>query len=54
MHTIMGSSGKGCVLIMLFQLYDPGTELFEGNLLWVGQYDSLPTNFILEEDLIHY
>ena len=51
MLTVIGSSGRDCVLITLFQLYDTKTELFEGNLFWVGQYDHLPT-FTLEEELI--
>ena len=36
MCTIIGSSGRE--LIILFQLYDTKTGLFEGNLLWVGEY----------------
>ena len=37
MHTIISSSGRD--VIILFQLYDTKTRLFEGNLLWVGEYD---------------
>ena len=39
MHTIIGSSGRDCVLIILFQLYGTRAGLFEGNLSWVGQYE---------------
>ena len=39
MHTIIGSSGRDCVLIVLFQLYDTKTGLFEDNLFWVGLND---------------
>ena len=39
-HTIIGSSGSDCVLIILFQLY--GSRLFEDDLFWVGQYDPIP------------
>ena len=35
MRTIIGSSGKGCVLTK--------TGLFEGNLFGVGQYDTPPS-----------
>ena len=43
--TIIGSSGTyncahDCVLIRFFRLYDSMAGLFEGNLFWVGQYDS--------------
>ena len=41
MHTIIGSSGRDCVLIILLQLYDSKAGLFENNLVWVGQYDSV-------------
>ena len=41
---------QDCALIILFQLYDFKAGLFEGNLFWVGQYDS-PT-FVLEEELV--
>ena len=37
MRTIMDSSGRDCVLIILFQLYGCKTGLFEGNLFWIGQ-----------------
>ena len=39
MRTIIGSSGRDCVLIILFQLYGSKAGFFEGNLLWMGQYD---------------
>ena len=32
MRTIIDSSGKDCVLIILLQLYDTNAGLFEGNL----------------------
>ena len=41
MHTIIGSSGRDCVLTILFQLYGSKAGLFEGNLFWVGQCDPL-------------
>ena len=40
--TIIGSSGRGCVLIILFQLYGSKAGLFEGNLFLVGQYKPRP------------
>ena len=40
MCTVIGSSGRDCVLIILFQLYGTKAGFFEGNLFWVGQYDS--------------
>ena len=36
MHTIVGSSGRNFVLIILFQLQGSKTGLFESNLFWVG------------------
>ena len=51
--TIIGSYGRDCVLIILFELYGSKTGFFEGNLFWVGHYDPLLT-FILEEELIQY
>ena len=42
MHTIIGSSGTDCILIILFQLYGTKGGLFEGNLFWVGQYEYDP------------
>ena len=45
MRTIVGSSGSDCVLIILLQLCGSKAWLFEGDLFWVGQYDS-PTTFI--------
>ena len=47
MHIILSSSGKDCVLIILFQLYGSKAGLFEGNVFWVGQYDPPRTNPIL-------
>ena len=38
MHTIIGSSGRDCVSVILFQLYGSWARLFEGNLFLVGQY----------------
>ena len=38
-RTIIGSSGRDCALIILFQLYGSKTGLFESNLFWVDQYD---------------
>ena len=40
--TIIGSSGRDCVLIILFQLYGSKARFFEGKLFWVGQYDPPP------------
>ena len=52
MHTIIDSSGRECVLIILFQLDGSKAEFFKVYTLhWVGQYDS-PTTFILEKRLI--
>ena len=36
MCTIIGSSGRNSVLVILFQLYGSKVGLFKGNLLWVG------------------
>ena len=44
MCTIMGSSARDCVLIILFQLYACKTGLFEGNLFWMGQYYPFPSS----------
>ena len=52
MRTIIGSSGRDSVLVILFQLYRSKAGFFNDNLFWVGQYD--PTTFILEEELIQY
>ena len=41
MLTIIGSSGRDCVLIILFQVYGSKAELFESNLIWVGQNDPI-------------
>ena len=53
MCTIIGSSEKDCVLIILFQIYSTKAGLFEGNLFKIGQYDHFPI-FILEEELPIY
>ena len=37
-HNI-GSSGRDCVLIILFQIYGCKAEPIEDSLFWVGQYD---------------
>ena len=39
MHTIIGSSGRDCVLIILFQLHGSKAGPFENSLFSVGQYD---------------
>ena len=41
MRTVIGSSGRDCVLIILFQLCVSKAGLFERNFFWVGHYDSL-------------
>ena len=48
MHSITGSSGRNCVLIIFFQLYGSNAGFFEGNIFWLGQYD--PQTIILEEE----
>ena len=40
--TIIGSSGRGFVLIVLIQLYGSKAGRFEGNLIMMGQYDNQP------------
>ena len=40
MCTIIGSYGRDCALIILFQLYGPNVWLFEGNFFWVQQYNN--------------
>ena len=52
MHKNIDSSGRDCVLVALFQLYGSKAGLFEGNLIWMGQYD--PPTLILEEELTQY
>ena len=54
MHTVIGSSGRGCVLIVFFHCYSSKAKLFESNLFLVGKYDPPPSTFILEEKLIQY
>ena len=44
----IGSSGRDCVLIILLQLYDSKTSLFEDNLFYLVQC-LLPPTFILEQ-----
>ena len=39
MRTIIGSSGRDCILIILFQLYGCKAGLLKGKLFWVDQYD---------------
>ena len=53
MRSIIGSSGRDCVFIILFQLYGCRTGLSKSNLFKVGQYD-LTQTFILGEELIQY
>ena len=43
MRTIIDSSGRECVLVILFQLDGSKPGLFKGNLFWVGQYDPQPS-----------
>ena len=57
MHTIIGSSGRDHVLIILFQLYGPKAGLFKSNLFSVGQCDSLPHQkncwyYLIDADVI--
>ena len=40
----IGSSGRDCVLFILFQIYGSRAKLFEGDLFWVDQYESVSTN----------
>ena len=40
--TIIGSSGRNCGLIILFQIYGSKAGLFESNLFRVGQYGTPP------------
>ena len=47
MCTIIGSSGRDCVLINLLEVYGSKAELFESTLLEVGQYDP-PLNLHIE------
>ena len=43
MHTIMGSSGRYCILIISFQLHGSKTRPLKSHLFWVGQYDPQPS-----------
>ena len=36
MGTIIGSSGRDCALVILFQIYGSKARHFEGNLFGVG------------------
>ena len=40
----LGSSGRDCVLIILFQLYGSKTGLFESDFFWLGQYEPSTPN----------
>ena len=53
MRTIIGSSERDYVLIILFPLYGPKAGPFECNLFWMGQWYN-PLTFILEEKLLQY
>ena len=50
MRTIIGSSGRDCILIILFQIYGSKAGLFEGNLFWVGQYAPPPQPLYWKEN----
>ena len=52
MRLITGSSGRECVLIVLFLLYCFKVGIFEGNLFWVGKYEPPYPTFIFEEKLM--
>ena len=52
LRTIIGSSERYCILIILFQLYYSKAGHFEHNLFWVGQYDH--SIIICEEHLNQY
>ena len=54
MRAIIGYSGRGCVLIIVFELCGSKAGLFQVNLFWMGKYDPLRPTFILEEKLIQY
>ena len=54
MCIIIGSSGRDCVLIILFQLYVFKAGFFEGNSFWVDQHDPHPPIFELKDELIQY
>ena len=54
MRVIIGYSGRGCVLIIVFELCGSKARLFQVNLFWMGKYDPLRPTFILEEKLIQY
>ena len=36
MTTVKGSSGRDCVLIIMFELYGSKSAFFKSNLFWVG------------------
>ena len=48
MHTIVGSSGRNFVLIILFQLQGSKSGLFESNLFWVVDADVISFSFFVE------
>ena len=54
MRTITGSSGRDCILIILFQIYGSKAGLFEGNLFWVGQYAPPPPNLYIGRRTTHF
>ena len=54
MRAIIGYSGRGCVLIIVFELCGSKAGLFQVNLFWMGKYDPLRPTVILEEKLIQY
>ena len=43
MCTIIGYSGRGHVLIILFELYGFTAGLHQFNLLWVGNHEHSPS-----------
>ena len=49
MHTIIGSFGRDCIVVMLFQLYGSKAGLFM--VIYSGWVSITPT-FILKEELI--
>ena len=54
MHIIIASSGRDCILIILFRLYGSKAGLFEGSLFWMSQYEPPITFIFEEEELIQY
>ena len=45
LRTIIGSSGKGCVSVILFKLNGTKDGLFEDNLFWVGQHNHFQSSY---------